>query len=173
MFDATDFKQIINNTTALVDQLRGADEDEAEELQMRIDSNIQSLRIVGAQITDPVLREQAQDLVKSLNASMDFGTEEIVARLRKSDAKDHSDLIETELYKNTQQLKSMAQTFGESLRADKRILGKLTHKMTRSSAETGRNLSILESAGHGMAGGTYLFIAFVMFIVMYFVIKFM
>lgn len=174
MFNSDDFKQIINNTTDLLDQIKTAPEDDVEEIQLRIDSNVHALQIVGAKITDPELRLQAEKIIKSLHTNIVFdGGEKTITRIRQRAGGERSDLVAKELYKSTLELKRMARGFGESLKSDKQILCNVTDKMSKNSVESTHNMKFLEENVRGIGTSTYLFLALIMFVVMYLIIKFL
>lgn len=174
MFNSEDFRQIINNTTDLLDQIKTASPDDAEELQLRIDSNIHALQIVGAKITDPELRQQAERIIRTLhkNAVFEDG-ERAVTEIRHRAGRERSDLIANELYRGTLELKEMARGFSESLKVDGEVLRSATDKMTRNSTESHQNIRALEDSGKGVKTTTYLCLALIIFFMMYLVIRFL
>ncbi|KAI4290989.1 hypothetical protein PAPHI01_0263 [Pancytospora philotis] len=173
MFNANDFQRVVNNVADLTEQLKGADSDGAEEIQLRIDSNIHALQVMGGSIADPELRLRAETLIKSLNSSINFAElEKETTHIRQHGAQARPGLIDDALYKNATQLKDMAVEFKKSLQTDKKILSSVTAGMTKNAAENERNLKAVTENSTGISTSTYLLSGFLMFIVMYFIIKF-
>lgn len=174
MFNANDFKQIVNNTTDLLEQVKKASEDDAEELNLRIDSNIHALRIVWAEISDPEIKQEVLRIIQSFDARLDFqNAEQSVTQMRSHTPRERSELIEREMYMNAAKLKQMARNFSDSLNADSKIVGSLGKNMAKNSVETTQNLHSLNENSGGFSAGTYLFVGFIIFIIMYFIIKFL
>ena len=174
MFNSSDFKRVIDETAALLDQIKTAPEDDAEDMQLRIDSNIQALRIIGGEIEDPALRRQAQEIIQSFSKNTSFeDSGRIEARLREHPSKGRSSIIDDELLKNTLELKRMAAKFGESLKTDESVLSSVSVKMGKNSAQTSLNIKSLEENSFGLQTSTYLLWAFILFVVMFFVIRFL
>lgn len=174
MFDADDFRRVINNTVDHMEELKTAHADDIEEIQLRIDSNIQALQLMGSSIVDPDLRAQAESLIKSLNSGIKFTElEKETAHIRKHSSKEKSDLIENAMYQSALRLKAMAHSFSTSLRTDSKVMDNLKDKMNKNSAENTRNLKSLVDKGFHISSTTVLIWGFVLFIVMYFIIKFL
>lgn len=173
MFDPNDFKQIINTTTDLLDQIKTASDDDAEEIQLRIDSNIHALQIIGTEIADPELKQRALDIIGSLCATaLPVRSDSNIARLRQRRGAERSELVDSEIMRNTQELKRMACKFGESLKTDKQVLQRATERMSKNSVETSRSFKEISEQSRGIGSGTYLFLAILIFVVMYFIIRF-
>ncbi len=173
MFNSEDFKKIINETSQLLDKIAHVDEGDIEEIQMRIDSNIQALRIMGNQIEDLELKERAQDIIKSISTKLPIGNvDNIVIKLRNRNSKeDRSDLIDTELYKSAKELKEMAVNFNKILDSDKNILNRVVDKMSKNTHGGKSNMNKLISKNPTISSSTFFLIAIIMFIIMYFFIK--
>lgn len=178
-FNLKDFTALLNETTELIEK-QGKGEDDT----FKIESNIQALRIMGGNIQDADSRNKAEELIKGLLKFKRGGEkmEGLVAERRMgglptveragSGKDERSELVDTELFKNTLELKNRAVKFGDSLKSDRKVLDKLSEKMMRNSDASGRNTEILEAQQRGVKSSTYIYFAFIMFIVMYFFIRF-
>lgn len=174
MFDAEDFRKIIDETAAVIEQLKTAPEADIDELQLRRDSNIQALEIIGGSIQDPGLRKRAQDIIASMSRTVRFDTGEETVRRRVQDHQhqEQPDYIDRELLRNAQELKQMAVKFGETLRMDQTVVGAVSERMSKNKSEGEKNLKML-STSHTINTSTYFFLSVILFVLTYFVIKFL
>lgn len=81
-------------------------------------------------------------------------------------------IIERELFSGAVSLKEKAVQFGEALQTDKKVLESLREQLTESSARTRMSIQMFIEGMGGMAPSQALALAFAIFIVVYFVIRF-
>jgi len=173
MFDYKDFKQILDDTTKLTEEIKTCPRSDLEEVQLRIDSNVHALQIMVSKIDNLEAKEQFNRLIDSFSKNVAISEFESV-KSRKMEVKQQkgSELIDEELLKNTLQLKDMANKFKNSLAVDKNIIGKASDKMSKNSEETRNNLKTLEKTSSFVNSSTILAFVLFLFFVMYFIIRF-
>lgn len=172
MFNSDDFRHIINQTSELLDKLATASENDTEELKMRIDSNVHALRIMGNQIEDDTLKQRAQEIIRSITATVSLNEKSVVRLRRHSTPCARSEMIDSELLRNAQELKAMASKFKKTIDSDEAILSNLASKMSNNSIASSSNLhKINKRCETGVKSSTYFFISLIIFIIMYFFIK--
>lgn len=173
MFIYKDFKKILDTTTELIKQIKTSKEDDAEEIQMRIDSNVHALKIMATKMEDQETRNTFLKSIQSLTTSNILPEEGTYRRQRHTNQPvENNELIDEELLKNARRLKEMASQFKNSLDEDKKIVAKLVGKMGRGSEESGRSLKLLTQSGPTIRSSTFLTVTLIIFVVMYFLTRF-
>lgn len=172
MFEYNQFKKILDETTELMEKIKISEKDEIEELQMKIESNIQALKIIANKIEDPESRGQFLKSIKSLCTNIVIEEKENI-RKRKEKAENNNEVIDEELMKNATKLKDMVTNFSNSLKEDKKVVEKLSHKMNKNSEENVRNMKTLEKQGSSISAVYVMGIVLIIFIVTYFIIRFL
>ncbi|ELA41799.1 uncharacterized protein VICG_01151 [Vittaforma corneae ATCC 50505] len=174
MYIYEDFKRILDTTTNLMNKIKTCSKDEIEEIQMRIDSNIHALRLMASRIEDSETRATFLKTIQSLSTNVVFVESEGPQRRRKQRENAGGDeLVGDELLKNSRKLKEMADEFKNSLQADRKIIEKLGGKMNASSQESTKSLQALDKTGRKIKSSTFMSFAFMIFVVVYFIIRFL
>lgn len=172
MFNLSDFTNLLNETQILLEKVKQTSGDESEELQFKINSNIQALQIMGSKISDVESREKAETLIQSLCKTVTFQSEETITKIRSKKGVEQSDLIDNEILKNSIELKKMAQKFTQNLKTDQKILQSVTDNMFKNTQESKYNTKILEEQQNRTKSSTYITFALIVFLIMYFFIRF-
>lgn len=178
-----DFKKLLDSTTKLINSLKECQKDEIEEIEMRIESNIHALQLIAYKIEDPETKDIFLRSIQSLrntkkdNNDANINKNEIFnlkERIKRENIKnvEKNNLIDEELLKNSTKLKDKANEFKASLQADKKIIEKLGGKMNKNSQESAKSLKILETTDSKIKSSTFISISFLIFIFMYFLIRY-
>ena len=174
MFNVADFQKAIDETARVIEKMKTAKPDEMEELELRRDSAIQTLEIIGGEIGDESLRARAQELIASMNKQLLFTASDAHnGEVRNRAQRQTRAVVDEELFKNAQELKNMARTFSQSLSFDKQVLESVSKRMTQNNEGTGANLKLLMDEETGLSTSTIFLTALVIFVLVYFVIKFL
>ena len=180
MFELENFKNILNQTSDLMNKIKECSKEDVEEIQMKINSNMYALKIISSKIDDP---ESKEIVLKSIENLFGVNDKEIsfnnkqnslntLNTLNTSNLKD-SELIENELLKNTFKLKKMAGDFSQSLKDDKKAMDKLTNRMGANAVESKNSLKILEKSSSNLSSSSIMSMVFIIFIGMYLFIRFL
>lgn len=173
MFEYKDFKRILDTTTELMEKIKNASRDEAEELQMRIDSNIQALKIIASKIEDEETKALFLKNIQSLCTTANVTENENIRQRVKGKTQGNNEMIDEELLKNTSKLKNLVQTFSTSLKEDKKAIEKLNEKMHTNSVESTKSMKTLEKQGSSVSAVQIMGVVFLIFILTYLVIRFL
>lgn len=173
MFAMEKFQEILDSTTDLMEKAKHCQKEEKEELEMRIKSNLQAVKFLSSQIEDPEAKETFLKTFQSLCSSNGLYEKESIRQRKPEKRKDekYSDVIDDEILKNSRKLKDMAANFNKSLKTDQKLLEKLGEKMHRTTNESGKTVKSLEKSLEKIKSSTFIFLAVMIFMVMYFVIR--
>lgn len=168
-----DFQKILQSTTLLMNKAKDCPEEDQEELQMRIDSNIHALKILASKIDDPDTRNAFLKSIHSLRNDVVLIEE---SAMKKRDGNrpemNSTGAIDEEILKNSRRLQEMANEFHDSLKTDQKILSNLSHKLTSNDQCTGKALNVLSKGRPPIKSSTFIFVAAMIFVVMYFITRF-
>lgn len=163
------FQKIYNNTVSLIENLDNAEEEDKEELQIRIDSNIQALNIYKNNIKDENDMETLQNLLDSMKKTEFFKIErKDYSKTKKRGDDSH---IDDELLKGTLALKNKAERFQNALKVDDIALKKAVSGFSKNSVENQRNLQTISKNSNYLKTSTIFFIIVFIFFAMYFIIR--
>lgn len=171
MFIYENFKKILDNTVDLTNRIKTCPPEDTEELQMRIDSGIHAMRRMVSKIGDPDTRTAFMKSIQSLSTTV-VEQEHLVAQARVEKKMGGNIVVDEELLKNSRRLKDMAGDFKRSLETDCRILDRVGKKMNSGSQETSKSLKVLERNSNWVKSSTFLSFTFMIFMVMYFIVRF-
>ncbi|KAM0680576.1 hypothetical protein GINT2_001264 [Glugoides intestinalis] len=173
MFPYNDFKQILDSTAEMMEKVKTCPKEDKEELKIRIESNMHALRLIASRIDDPEIKRTVLKSIQGL--SMDVVLEEkscSTHRKAKESGQTYTEIIDEDLLKNSLKLKKMAVDFGNCLKEDQNALEKLSGKMQKTQVENGRSLQVLEKSENRVKSSTFIFFAAIIFVIMYFIIRF-
>ncbi|AFM99003.1 hypothetical protein EHEL_091080 [Encephalitozoon hellem ATCC 50504] len=174
MFDSEYFKNLLNETTALITN-KAEEGNDGEEMEARIESNVTTLKYLAKEITDEELRKKTLKRIDMLCFEPEeFEMSEVRNRMpeiRKSS--EFSDRIERDILKYTKRLHGKVKEFMESVDVDSKVLGEVTDKMSRNLMGTSETLRSLKSKGQNIPILGILTSVMVTFVAMYFVIRFL
>jgi len=173
MFAYDDFRKILVNTIELTKRIKTCAPEDTEELKMRIDSGIHAMKRIVSKIEDPDTVAAFNKSIESLSTSvMDAELPKSSKKVEKVEKVGESDLVEEELLRSSTRLKEMAGEFKKSLQGDKRILSRVAGKMAAGSQESSRSLKVLDRGEGGVKSSTFLSFTFMIFIFVYFLVRF-
>lgn len=171
MFVSGDLKRLLDETTVLLEEVKDAPEEEREDLQMRINSNIHALKVLGAEIPDETMRAKATDIVNSFTSSIlveeDSGTHK-----RKTFAGKTKEELDQDILESAKVLNTMALHFNKSVKADSEIVQEVSKKMEKNSIGNETNLREMTNLNKGIRTSTIFATVLICFIITYFVIRF-
>lgn len=173
MFPHNDFKQILDSTAEMMDKVKSCPTEDKEELKIRIESNVHALKLIASKIEDPEIKETVLQSIQGL--SKDVVLEERSSsknRKVKESGETHTEIIDEDLLKNSLTLKKMAVEFGNSLKTDHSVLEKLGGNMQKTQVENKKSLQVLEKTGNRVKSSTFIFFTTIIFVIMYFIIRF-
>lgn len=183
MLDYSEFKRILDLNSSLTEQLKTCPEEEREEIQMKLDSNVHALNIMADKIEDPEIRESflngIDTLTKYVNNSKDNNSNSSSNNSKDNNSSfnnsssNNRSLINDELLKNSTRLRKMAEDFKMSLKNDDKILDRIGNKMTKNSVENSKSLQIFDKNGGFIKSSTFLSISLLIFVFTYFFIRFL
>ena len=172
MFALEDFTKLLNETTELISKEKEHDSEELEEIQFNIEANVQALSIMCTKIEDPEARAKAEAIVKSLNNSTKELFQVELDTIKKRPIKERSELIDKEMLKKSKELKEKVLKFNASLNLDEKIIENLQEKMKKNSSESQKSAKVLETNKPRLKSSNVVVISLVIFILMYFFIRF-
>lgn len=176
MFDAEYFKELLNETTNLLASKPETNKSHADEMEMKIESNVAALKHLARKITDEDLKKNTLRRIDLLCLEPEefemnvFQKRGETVDVKKND--DNSDRIEREILKYSKNLHNKARKLLENLELDSKILGEVSDKMSRNLAGTSATLKALKESGHHISAFKILVMSLIIFIAMYFVIRF-
>ncbi|KAI5150561.1 hypothetical protein ENBRE01_1571 [Enteropsectra breve] len=179
MFKLNDFKRILDETTVMLEKKNTVDEDDREEMEMAIESNIHALRIICRGMENKEMQAQAEKILRTLaggsagNEKIELFDEPKPRGTKNAHTDSRNESINNELYKNSVRLRQMAERFGESLKEDKKVVQRVANKMEHSSVGSKINMKKLDEGVRKVSSSTFLMIAVLLFVVMYFIIRFL
>lgn len=163
MLDYSEFKKILDLNSSLSEDLKTCPEEEREEIQMKIDSNLYALKIMADRIEDSETKEAFLNGIQSMT-----NTTKIEEKIEEN----RNILIDEELLKNSKILRRMAEDFKMSLKEDDKIVERVGNKMTKNSVENDKSLQIFEKSGGFVKSSTFLSISLIIFVFVYGLIRF-
>jgi hypothetical protein len=175
MFDAEYFKDLLNETTALMSS-RAEESKPDEELNLRIESNISALKHLAKEISDEELQKKTLERIDMLCLTPDnfelatTRSRERVVDVRKSD--EHADRIERDILKYSRDLARRSRRLLEGLQLDEKVLEDVTGKMAFNVTSTTRNLMSLTENVLEISVVRLFVLTIVVFLAMYFIIRF-
>ena len=176
MFDSEYFKNLLNETTALMAK-KGLQEEGGDEAEARIESNVAALKYLARGITDEEVRSKTLKRIDRLCLEPEeFEVSEIRNRGKGSGAERTSgcsDRMERDILEYSKKLHGKALKFAESVDLDGKVLREVTDKMSKNLIGTSSALRSLRMDGHSIPVLRILVSAMVIFVVMYFVIRFL
>ncbi|CAD27083.1 hypothetical protein [Encephalitozoon cuniculi GB-M1] len=174
MFDSEYFKNLLNETTALIAN-RAEEGNNSDEMEVRIESNVATLKYLAREITDEDLRSRTLKRIDMLCLEPEeFEMNEVRNRASGiSKSSECSDRIERDILRYTKRLHGKVKRFMESVDLDSRVLGEVTDKMSRNLMGTSSALRFMKTDGCGIPTLRILASVVTAFIVMYFIIRFL
>lgn len=172
MYSACDLKSILDETTALLEGLKEANEDEKDEIQIRIKSNIRAIQLIGSEISDEETRSRAKEIVASFAEGIKMNLERNSVRKRKNIPQSDKDAIDTEILEGAKDLRRMAEKFNKTLEMDSKIVKDVTGRMQKGSKDSKTNLKHLTETSEGIKTSTIFIISILIFIITYFFVRF-
>jgi hypothetical protein len=175
MFDAEYFKNLLNETTALMSSKTEASCPD-EELELRIESNISALRYLAKEIDDEELQRKTVERIGLLCLTPDefeLGTTKNRTKavgVRKSD--EHAERIERDILRYSRDLAKRSRRLLEGLKLDEKILEEVTGKISSNVAGTAQNLKSLTENVVEISVMRLFVLVIIVFLVMYFIIRF-
>jgi len=177
MFDAEYFKELLNETTALIANKSEARKLDVDEMEIRIESNIAALKYLAKEISDEELRKKTLERIDLLCLEPEgFEMSTLQNRGRTVDVKktdEHSDRIERDILKYSKNLHGKAKKLLESLEFDSKMLGNVTDKISRNLAGTSTTLKSLKESGYHISAFKIFISTLIVFVTMYFIIRFL
>lgn len=176
MFDAEYFKELLNETTALIAN-KSERNDTDSEAEVRIESNIAALKYLSRAITDEELRRKTLERIDLLCLEPeDFEMSTLQSRdriveIKRSD--EHSGRIERDILRYSKDLHVKAKRLLDSLELDDKVLGDVTDRMSKNLIGTSSTLKSLKRNGYQIPLFRTLVTALIVFVAMYFVIRFL
>ncbi|KAH9410845.1 hypothetical protein HK407_10g16110 [Ordospora pajunii] len=174
MFDSEYFKNLLNETTALINKkAEGTCSDDAD---IQIESNIMTLKYLANDISDKDVQNKMLKRIDMLYAEpAEFEVSEVHHRITGvNKSNEHSDRIERDILKYSRQLHGKAKRFLDSLRLDGSVLDEVTGKMVKNLAGTNSALRFMKNEqSSNISVFQILVSALVIFVIMYFIIRFL
>ncbi|KAM0672504.1 hypothetical protein CWI42_100550 [Ordospora colligata] len=174
MFDSEYFKNLLNETTALIsNKTEGTYSDDVE---IQIESNIMALKHLANEISDKEVQSKMLKRIDMLCAEpAEFEVSEVHQRITGvNKSNEYSDRIEKDILKYSRQLHGKAKKFLDSVRLDGNVLDEVTDKMTKNLAGTSSALRFMKTEqSSNISVFRILISALVIFVIMYFIIRFL
>lgn len=176
MFDSEYFKNLLNETTALMAN-KASQEGGEDEAEARIESNIAALKYLAKEITDEEVRNKTLKRIDLLCLEPEeFEVSEIRNRgkalgIRMSN--ECSERMERDILEYSKRLHGKVKKFAESVDLDSKVLREVTDKMSKNLAGTSSALRSLRMDGQNVPVLRILVSAMAIFVVMYFIIRFL
>lgn len=177
MFDAEYFKDLLNETTALMANKAECSGADADEIQVRIESNVAALKYLARDIADAALQKKTLERIDLLCLdSKDFEVSTLQSRGRALDIKktdEHSDRIERDILRYSKGLHGKAKRLLESLELDSNVMDETADRMSRNVLGTSTALKSLQDSSSYVSAFKMIVTTLIIFVAMYFVIRFM
>ncbi|ADM12236.1 uncharacterized protein Eint_091070 [Encephalitozoon intestinalis ATCC 50506] len=173
MFESEYFKNLLNETTALIAN-KVEEGNNREEMEARIESNVATLKYLAREITDRDLQSKTLKRIDMLCLEPEeFEMSDVRNRTVGARGSEHSDRMERDILKYTKRLRGKVKEFMESVDMDSRVLEEVTDKMSKNLAGTSSTLKSLKIEGCRIPILGLLTSVTAVFVVMYFVIRFL
>ncbi|KAF7680957.1 hypothetical protein TCON_2423 [Astathelohania contejeani] len=177
MFDSEYFQELLSETSNLIKNSTIDSLEELNETNIRIESNITTLRILAQDIDDIDTRntiiERINKIYETKEFEFDFKLKNRNKGIETAETDEIKKRLERDLLNYTKILRERVEKFNEKIEEDSKIVDKVENVFTSNVEGVEYNLSNLKKEIQEMSPFRLLMLAFMIFIFMYLIIRFL